>query len=290
MKKVPASAVDQGHRDHDVLAKIAFELIRRAGGLEQLRSKVPLLIRRAIDEVIDTPRTGRLALNETEKTYIGTKIEILIRDFWGLPKGKLDLIVDGLDVDIKNTIGNNWMIPTEAIDKPCILIASDEDKSLCYLGIIVARLDYLTAGQNKDAKRSISKEGFKHILWLLCEQPYPPNFWSGVDPDVARHITNMQGTGGTERLRRLFSLVQGVPVNRDVVAGVARQQDYMKRLRKNGGARDALLHDGIALLSGKYDRAAIAHLQLPACNGKEFISVTINAETREVLNAHGYFD
>ena len=46
-------------------------------------------------------------------------------------------------------------------------------RARCYLGLIVARPDYLTQGQNKDAKRSISAEGFRHILWLLKDHPYP---------------------------------------------------------------------------------------------------------------------
>jgi len=52
---------------------------------------------------------------KTEKTYLGTKIEILIRKFFKFPKGLLDLHIEGHDVDIKNTVGGNWMIPTEAI-------------------------------------------------------------------------------------------------------------------------------------------------------------------------------
>ncbi len=44
--------------------------------------RLRMCVRDAIDEVIDTARTGRFSptqLNGQEKTYIGTKIEILIR-------------------------------------------------------------------------------------------------------------------------------------------------------------------------------------------------------------------
>lgn len=68
------------------------------------------LLRAALDEVIDMPRTGRFSLDQlekTEKTYIGTKVEIIFRDIFKLQKGnKLDLLIDGLEVDVKNTIGN----------------------------------------------------------------------------------------------------------------------------------------------------------------------------------------
>src|ERR1700760_2481825 len=62
-------------------------------------------IRRSIDEVLDGPRTGRWGfeqLEKTEKTYVGTKLEIVLRTALGLEPGpRLDLEVDGVDVDVK---------------------------------------------------------------------------------------------------------------------------------------------------------------------------------------------
>ena len=63
----------------------------------------------------------------------------------------------------------------------------------------------------------------------------------------------MRGASGNERIAELFRVAQGVAVHRDIVQAVAQQKDYMKRLRKNGGARDTLADEGIAILSGKYD-------------------------------------
>ncbi len=292
MRKIPQSLVQPGHPDFGVLEKTAEEIIRHAGSLYRMREELPILIRRAINEVIDTPRTGRLAIGElekTEKTYIGTKIEILLRDFLGLPKGRLDLEIDGVDVDIKNTVGNNWMIPSEAVSKPCILVACDEDNALCYLGVIVARPEYLTVGVNKDAKHSISASGFEHIRWILREHPYPRNFLAQMDPKKARYVTDMSNTSGNERLRRLFSEALGVPISREVVQGVARQLDYMKRVRRNGGVRDLLFEKEIVLLSGKYDANLIAALGLPHCNPDQFISMRIHhASQRRILKTFGY--
>lgn len=289
MKNLPQSQVTPGHPDYDICRELAEKIERRAGGHAALASEIPLLIRRAIDEVIDTPRTGRLSLSDTEKTektYIGTKIEILVRDFLGLPKGKLDLNIDGHDVDIKNTVGNNWMIPTEAVGKPCILIASNESTFLCYLGIIIAKLEYLTTGANKDAKRSVSAEGKKNVYWLLRETPYPVNFWSSIDKDTALHITD-GSVGGTERLKRLFRSITRAPISRDIVQGIARQHDYMKRLRKNGGARDPLAAEGIALLSGKYHSTLIDELGIPTCSKEEFISIKPITNREEHLLREG---
>jgi len=51
-------------------------------GISGFKRIVAKELRRALDEVIDGPRTGRYSveqLEKTEKTYIGTKVEILIR-------------------------------------------------------------------------------------------------------------------------------------------------------------------------------------------------------------------
>lgn len=273
MRVIRAGTIGHGHPDYVTIQHVATAILQRAGGADRLRAEFPGLIRRAIDEVIDTPRTKRLKLaqlEKTEKTYIGTKVEILLRDFLGLPKGLLDLNVDGMDVDIKNTVTGNWMIPDEALNKPCILVASDDVRARCYLGIIVAHPAYLTPGANKDNKRSVSAAGMAHIHWLLHDCPYPPNFWENVPVATAQHI--MLGVSGNERLIRLFTNLPDRVIHRDIVHGVARQKDYMKRLRRNGGARDTLAANGIAILSGAYDSAVIRSLGLPNVAPDEVIS------------------
>jgi len=279
MRTIRLGVVAEDHADYLTIRHVADALLARAGGVERLRMEFPSLIRRAIDEVIDTPRTKRLKLSQlekTEKTYIGTKIEILLRDFLGLPKGLLDLEVDGMDVDIKNTVTGNWMIPDEASGKPCILVASDDVRARCYLGIIVAKPEYLTLGANKDNKRSIAAAGMAHIHWLLHDCPYPPNFWENIPVEIAQNI--MLGNSGNERLIRLFEQIPDRPIHRDIVHGVARQKDYMKRLRRNGGARDTLAARGIAILSGAYDSGIISELGLPLTAADEVISHRARSE------------
>jgi len=262
-----------GHPDYPILKRLESALAKQAGGLDQLKQELPALIRAAIDEVIDAPRTGRVharELEKTEKTYIGTKVEILVRNFFRLPKGILDLTIEGLDVDVKNTISGNWMIPREAVGKPCLLVASDETRQTCSFGIFVAHLKNLTVGENQDRKRSVSAAGFASIHWLFADEPYPPSFWSTAGQEKTHAI--MRGKSGNERIEALFREVQGVPVRRDIVQAVAQQKDYMKRLRKNGGARDTLAREGVAILSGKYDSSLIKRLRLPRAGPDEFIS------------------
>lgn len=286
------SIIKPEHPDYPVLKTLEAALLKGGGGIARIQQEVPQLIRRAIDEVIDAPRTGRQRLSQTEKTektYIGTKIEVLVRDFFGFPKGLLDLNIDGQDVDIKNTIGKNWMIPNEAVGKPCILIAADEATAICQFGVIVCRPEYLSAGANRDAKRTIARDKFSNILWLLVNHPYPPNFWERVDPQAARRI--MLGKSGNERIIQLFREVQRQPVHRDIIAAVARQKDYMKRLRRNGGARDTLAREKIAVLSGHYDTAIIKQLGLGTIGPDEFISVKATIpELEKLLRQTGHID
>ncbi|OHC44463.1 MAG: hypothetical protein A2092_07975 [Rhodobacteraceae bacterium GWE1_64_9] len=279
-KTLPDSRIAPGHPDHPLLTILAQDITRRAGGPAALAEKLPLMLRDCVDAVIQTPKTGRRCYDElekTEKTYIGTRVEIDLRAMLRLPKGKLDTRILGHDVDIKHTMGGNWMIPTEAVDQPCLLVAADEDRARCYLGLIVARPAYLTAGQNKDAKKSLSAEGFAHILWLICDAPCPPNFWRTVPPDAVERI--FAGTTGNARIMALFREVQGRPITRDVIDATAQQKDFMRRLRADGGGgtRDRLAQEGILLLNGHYDGPQIAALGLPACAASEFISIRMDA-------------
>jgi hypothetical protein len=279
------------HSDFPIVNRIEAFLLERAGGLPKLKRELPILIRQAIDEVIDTVRTGRVhtrELEKTEKTYIGTKVEILVRNYFRLLKGILDLKIDkidGLDVDVKNTLGDNWMIPREAVGKPCILVASDELRRTCYFGIFVAHPSNLTLGVNQDKKRSVSSAGFANIHWILIDVAYPPSLWSRIGDERTHRI--MRGLSGNERVEALFREVQGIPVHRDIVQSVAQQKDYMKRLRKNGGARDKLAREQIAILSGLYDRPIIAALKLGDVSPDEFISFrpTEPSEIRLLLQA-----
>ena len=280
---IPASAVLQGHTHYVRLDAIRSELISKAGSLANIKREIPLLLRETIDDVIQTSRTGRRSyeeLEKTEKTYIGTRVEIMIRSFFRLPKGKLDLQILGADADVKFTIGNNWMMPQEVVGHPCLLLAADEERSLCYFGLFIADPEYLSVGANQDKKRSISAAGFGHILWLLNGEPLPPNFWRTIPPEAVKEIAAQRT--GNERVMALFREVQGRPIPRDVIEATARQKDFMRRIRADGGrgTRDLLADDGILLLSGKYDAVTISQLGLGVVGPSEFISTRIETAQR----------
>ena len=277
----PASTrLGETHRDYELLTRLEAAILRQAKGKERFEVAIPALLRQSIDEVIDTPRSRRFLFSDlepTEKTYLGTKIEILLRNHLKLDPGlRLDVLIDGVEVDIKNTSGRNWMIPKEAIGHPCILIRTDERRAKCWFGLVVIHAEILRLGLNQDKKSSISASNFQHIHWLLYEHDYPINFWEKVTPQVMKAVTAPRS--GTGRLAELFRHFMRRPIERQVILALAPQKDTLKRLRKNGGARDKLQKEGIALLSGKYHSHIIAVLGLPECSPTEFISVKPSSE------------
>jgi hypothetical protein len=291
-QKLPDSLVVCGHPDFTRLHALAAEITARAGGPLELERKFPTMLRDCIDAVIMTPKTGRRAyedLEKTEKTYIGTRVEIELRALLRLCKGRLDTLILDQDVDIKHTMGTNWMIPTEALGHPCLLVAADEPRARCYLGLIVAHPDYLTTGKNKDSKASVSAAGFRHILWLLKDQPYPANFWRDLAPEIVDEI--FLGETGNTRMATLFRRVQSRIIPRDVVEAVARQKDFMRRIRSDGGTgtRDVLARESIVVLEGRKDAQLIRALGLPPCTGSEFISCKLtNQEQIYLATQAGY--
>src|SRR5262245_23246769 len=109
------------HPDFAVVSPIVSAILESVGGLDSFETHAPLLLRKAIDEVIDTRRTGRFLIEQTEKTektYLGTKVEILLRAWLRFPKGSvLDMSVKGAECDIKNTMYYNWSIPKENVGR-----------------------------------------------------------------------------------------------------------------------------------------------------------------------------
>lgn len=292
-KKIPDSIVVAGHSDYELLSTIATEITIRAGGRNALADSFGKMLRQCIDDVIMTPKTGRRSyeeLEKAEKSYIGTRVEIDLRSLLKLTKGKLDTVILGHDVDIKNTIGSNWMIPTEALDNICILVAADEVRALCYLGLIVAREEYLTASQNKDSKKSVSADGFANILWLLLDHPYPANFWRTLATEKIDAI--FAGKSGNKRVMALFREVQNTPITRDIIEAVAQQKDFMRRIRSDDGkgTRDNLAREGLLLLSGHFDAPLIEKLKLPFCSQSEFIShKPIDDDEKDAARSAGIF-
>lgn len=281
------------HPDYLLLSSLAAALVEAAGGWSGFLKTVPPIFRAAIDEVIDAPRTGRMLIEETEKTektYLGTKIEILFRDALKLEKGQvLDLQLGSTECDIKHTMGSAWSIPAENIGRPAVLLRESEATALCDVGLVFVRPEYLNAGQNRDAKKTISAQHEGNIWWLLRGHPYPANFWLSLTLEQ-RGVLRAAGAP-TRRLAALFEMVPGQPVPRSAVEALANQLDPLKRIRRNGGARDLLAPKGIALLFGKTDREVLNQLGYTHVSTEQFVShIPRDEAERALLRAAGHID
>lgn len=219
-------------------------------------------IRKSLDEVIDGARTGRWSitdLEKTEKTYIGTKIEIVLRAELCLERGdKLDTKICGKEVDIKWSLTAAWMIPTECVGEICLLVTADDQRSRFSVGLITATKECLNTGTNKDDKATISKEGKKTIVWLVQNGELPENFLLHLPPDVRERILSCNS--GQARVVSLFREVQNRIIPREVVQTLAQQDDSMKRVRD---ARKWLEEENILILGGQ----ELSHKMLTEMHG-----------------------
>ena len=260
--------------DQAVLDRLALELFRLVGGKEVFVTRFPEIISDAVDYVVDPLRTARTKVSEldnVEKTFIGLKVEHFLRDFIGVPKGLRDLQLADMDVDVKNTVRKNWMIPPETFrnSEPCILVMVATEERECSLGIIIAREEYLNK-PNRDGKRSVKSSSFENIYWIFRNRPLPESRFEGFDMRRFRELRGMHG--GSKRVAQFFRENPGKVVHRSVLQGLLYdQKDYMKRVRGNGGARDLLLKEQAVILSGYYHSALIAEFDLPTCGRDEFV-------------------
>jgi len=285
--------LDSLHPDFGVVAPVVDAILAAGGGQAGIEQHVPMILRTAIDEVIDTPRTGRFLIEQTEKTektYLGTKVEILLRAWLGFPKGSvLDMSINGTECDIKNTMHYNWSIPRENVGRMAMLVKASEKKGVCSFGVAVLHDAYLNPGRNQDKKRTMSAIGQQNIWWIIDGHPYPVNFWRMMTAPQREALMN--AGKGTRRIAMLFETIQRRPISRQQVEDLAQQHDYMKRLRANGGARDLLRPKKIAVLWGSRDRDAISYLGLGPVTKEEFVSVSPkNAAEEFYLRSEGYID
>lgn len=114
------------------------------------------------------------------KAMLGTVIEKRFLKAMSLPyrtgsnRGQWDqdTVIDGISVDIKCTVGKNWMIPPETVGHWCLLFQIDVNNGTFSLGKIRALEQHLTPGQNRDRKRSISKSGKAKIAWMISDMSF----------------------------------------------------------------------------------------------------------------------
>ncbi len=261
--------------DDPELEQVFEELVRA----DSDQSRLGRTLRRTLDQLYDGQRTGRFRwdqLYKTEKTHCGTLVEInLQREFDFADGARLDYSIGGVEVDCKySQRSGGWMIPNEAHGQLCLLVTASDTAALFSAGLVRARVEWLGLGRNRDAKATLSALGRSHIRWLAEDAPLPPNALLDLtEEDLSRIFASRFGT---KRVDELFRRAQGKVIGRGVVATVAQQEDYMKRVRGNGGSRSTLKGEGIVIF-GQYEAHGriMKALGLPILGRGESMSVRL---------------
>ncbi len=232
-------------------------------------------LRQAFDEVLDGQRTGRYdiaLLDKNEKTYLGTKVEIVVRAAFELPQGdRMDYKIAGHDVDAKWSIHSSWSIPREAMGHICLLMSASDRKQTFDIGIVRIRRELLNVGENQDGKKTLSKDGRGQVVWLFRSAPLPANLLLSLPADTTTKI--FAAGSGQQRIIELLRQVRGVLIDRNTAITVGQQLDGMKRCRD---ARRVLSREGIAVLGHQNDSPKIAQaLNLPVPTKGSLISVRL---------------
>lgn len=234
-------------------------------------------IRQSFDEVFDGQRTGRYRLDQlskVEKSYIGTKIEIVVQDEFGLERGRrMDYLIVGEEVDAKWSMrSGGWMIPTEAIGELCLCLTADDDRSMFSVGLIRADADRLTESRNKDSKGRLTPASLASMTWLAKDAELPENLLLHLE-DVTRDAVLDPNLSGQRRINELFHRVQERIIRREVVLTVAQQDDGPKRVRD---ARKHLAQFGIVILGHQDEHPGVARaFGLPVPRKGEWVSVSV---------------
>jgi hypothetical protein len=268
------------------------ELSRVAGELlatDPDGTRIGAAVRTALDLLLDGQHTGRYRwdqLCKTEKTHAGTLVEMRIQRGLSLADGAaLDYSIAGADVDCKfsHTMGR-WMIPPEASGELVLLVQASDDEGTWSAGLLRIRPGTLREASNRDLKKTLSERGRAGIVWLFSRCELQENVLVRMaQRDVAEILAPRSGQ---QRVNELFRRAQGRRVTRTVVATVAKQDDYMKRVRAGGGARDQLRPEGTVIF-GDYagDQALAGALGLPRPGPGEFVSARVTSRGPQVGGA-----
>jgi hypothetical protein len=221
-------------------------------------ARVGEVFRLTFDQLYDGVHTGRFRwdqLYKTEKTHFGTLLEINLRRELAdiIADGQiLDYQIDGQEIDCKYSQSDGgWMIPPEAVGRLLLVTHANDAEGWWSVGVVRADPANLRLSSNRDQKTQLSRSGRADILWIAQRAPLAPNVLLSLPQAEVDRI--MTPATGQARINELCRAVTNRRIGRNTIATVAQQDDYMKRVRYNGGARDLLAPEGYIIPGGDYE-------------------------------------
>lgn len=277
-----AATSSDGNSFDPELDAVEAELHRLDPGGEQ----VAAVLRETLDQLYDGQHTGRWSydqLHKTEKTHMGTLVEINLHRAFGFADGDVtDYRIAGIEVDCKYSMNyGGWELPPEVINHICLLITANDTTGTWTAGLARIHEAYLRGRANRDAKRQLTAASRSNIRPLWPEHGrLAENVFLQIDPATRDRIFGSKARHGSShgqaRTNELFRSVQRRIIRRAELATVAQQDDFMKRARGNGGARTHLRTEGIIVLGHQdNDPLVAAALGLPVPRKGEFVSARV---------------
>ncbi len=293
MSRAPVADLSTGEPAPDIEHLAAWFLSQPSE-----RDRFRWVLRDSLDELLDGQRTGRWCyqhLTKTEKTYLGTAVEInLTREFDLADGDLLDWQIDGEDLDCKFSKDfGGWEIPMEmyhcadhgdqsgARDSVALLLWMDDDNQRWAAGVLRVsdrRLRFKKDGSrayNRDNKRKISPEGLSQVSWLWggIQDDLPENLLLHMDKRVREGI--LAWPSGQKRVNALFRELPGTLISRAAVLTVAQQDDSMKRARDARLPRNLGKEGFLVLGHQERDPQIAGLLELPVAAKGEFVSCRV---------------
>lgn len=230
------------------------------------------VVRDSIDILLDGQRTGRWCyghLTKTEKTHLGTVIQIELQKEFGISdEGPLDYAIDGIPVDCKYaaTFGA-WQMPREmyrrtengepvGTDEIALVIWAEEESRIWRAGLIRVTDSRLRPGGNQDKKRPLRPEALDSIHWIWPDSPPLPENTLLALEEADRAAIFAHVRSGQARIDELLRRVQHRTLRRTVILTVAQQDDSLKRPRDS---RKRLRPEGILVFGHEKAHHRIAN-------------------------------
>lgn len=247
--------------------------------------RVAAVLRDTLDQLYDGQHTGRWSydqLHKTEKTHMGTLVEINLHREFGFADGDVtDYRIAGIEVDCKFSMTQGaWMLPPEAVRHICLVLWANDQQSAWSAGLV--RVDPAHLGPpNRDLKRRLTLEGRLQVMALWPDHGrLAQNLLLHLDSSTRDRIFAARARHGVRhgqaRVNELFRSVHGQIVRRAILATVAQQDDFMKRARGNGGARSALRPEGVLVLGHQDNDPLMAEaLGLPKPHKGELVAARV---------------
>jgi hypothetical protein len=229
-------------------------------------------MRMGLDLLLDGQHTGRYAwtqLHKSERLHASAVMDMTVQREFGLPDGRRSTYLIG-DLELSAVFSvsdGEWLIPHPQPGGPHLVLWADDTTGRCGVGL--TRVPGGAIGNDAHVFA-----GDDSIVWIHREVPLPPNALVQLTPPLRDRI--FAQVGGQKRVNELFRVALGRRITKTVVATVAQQEDYLKRVRSNGGARSHLQAEGIVILGDSLTHIGLARsLEVTVPGPGEFVSLKL---------------